>query len=87
MTGSFLGISRPAPPGGPLTAQGHPRRIFATAIERGNIAVAEATARELGRIKLDEALALTALAAEKEPERRSRFAVRWLHRLLEEDDT
>jgi hypothetical protein len=37
--------------------------------------MAEATARELGRISLDEALAVTALVAEKEPERRSRFAV------------
>ena len=70
-----------------MTAQGHPRRIFATAIERGNIVIAEATARELGRISLEEALALTALVAEKEPERRSRFAVRWLRRLLEEDES
>jgi hypothetical protein len=38
--------------------------------------MAEATARELGRISLEEALALTALVAEQEPERRSRFAVR-----------
>jgi hypothetical protein len=67
-----------------LTAKGHPRRIFATAIERGNIVMAEATARELGRITLEEALALTALVAEKDPERRSRFAVRWLRRLLED---
>jgi hypothetical protein len=36
--------------------------------------MAEATARELRRISLDESLALTALVAEKEPERRSRFA-------------
>ena len=70
-----------------MTAQGHPRRIFQTAIERGNIVMAEATARELGRISLEEALALTALVAEKEPERRSRFAVRWLRRLLEEDES
>jgi hypothetical protein len=70
-----------------VTAQGHPRRIFATAIERGNIVMAEATARELGRISLEEALALTALVAEKDPERRSRFAVRWLRRLLEEDES
>ena len=70
-----------------MTAQGHPRRVFATAIERGNIVMAEATARELGRISLEEALALTALVSEKEPERRSRFAVRWLRRLLEEDES
>ena len=69
-----------------MTAQGHPRRIFQTAIERGNLLLAEATARELGRISLDESLALTVLVAEKELERRSRFAVRWLERLLEEDE-
>ena len=49
--------------------------------------MAEATARELGRISLGESLALTALVAEKEPERRSRFAVRWLRRLIEEDES
>jgi hypothetical protein len=41
----------------------------------------------LGRISLEEALALTALVAEKEPERRSRFAVRWLRRLPKEEDS
>jgi hypothetical protein len=30
-----------------LTAQGHPRAIFKRAIERGNLLVAEVTAREL----------------------------------------
>jgi hypothetical protein len=49
--------------------------------------MAEATASELGRISLDESLALTVLVAEKEPRRRSRFAVRWLRRLLEEDES
>jgi hypothetical protein len=83
-----LGSSSPSgPTGRAVTAQGHPRRIFATAIERGNIVMAEATARELGRITLEEALGLTALVAEREPERRSPFAVRWLRRLLEEDET
>jgi len=41
-----------------LNVQGHPRRIFATAIERGNVVVAEATARELGRITLEEVASL-----------------------------
>jgi hypothetical protein len=36
------------------------------AIERGNVVMAEATARELRRISLEEALALTALVAEKD---------------------
>ena len=65
-----------------MTAQGHPRAIFKRAIETGNLLVAEMTARKLGRISLDESLALTVLVAEKDPERRSRFAVRWLRRLL-----
>jgi hypothetical protein len=63
-----------------VTAQGHPRVIFTRAIERGNLTGAEIVARELGRITLAESLALTALAAEKAPERASRYAVRWLHR-------
>ena len=69
-----------------MTAQGHPRAIFRQAIERGNLLAAEATARELSRLSLDESLLLTALVAEKDPERRSRFAVRWLRRLLEEGE-
>ena len=69
-----------------MTAQGHPRAIFKRAIEHGNVAVAEMTARELGRISLAESLALTALVVQKDPGRRSRYAVRWLRRLLEEDE-
>ena len=42
-------------------------------------------ARELGRVTLAESLALTALITEKAPHRCSRYAVRWLRRLIEED--
>ena len=69
-----------------MTAQGHPRTIFQRAIENGNLVIAEATARELGRLSLDESLALVALVAVKEPQRHSRYTVRWLRRLLEEHD-
>jgi hypothetical protein len=69
-----------------LTAQGHPQAIFQRAIARGSLLIAEATARELGRITLEDSLALTALVAQADPSRRSRFAVRWLLRLLEEDE-
>lgn len=51
-----------------MTAQGHPQAIFRRAIEHGNVMVAEATAREVGRITLDEALALTALIVQKTPD-------------------
>jgi hypothetical protein len=70
-----------------VTAQGHPRAIFKRAIEHGNVTVAEMTARELGGITLAESLALTALVVQKDPGRRSRFTVRWLRRLLEEDES
>jgi hypothetical protein len=69
-----------------LTAQGHARSIFNRAVENGNVLVAEMTARELGQITLDEALALTALVVQKDPGRRSGYTVRWLLRLLEEDE-
>jgi hypothetical protein len=41
-------------------------------------------ARELGRLTLGEALALTALIARKEPQRLARVGAHWLRRYLEE---
>src|SRR5207244_9782366 len=78
--------SRPAPAGGPLTAQGHPRAIFRRAIEHGNLILAEGMARELGQVTLAEALELVALVAQKDPPRHSRYAVRWLRRPLDEHE-
>ena len=70
----------PAPAnGGWLTAQGHPRAIFERAIERGNLLVAETTLRaEIPNPTLTDLLELTALIAQKQPERFSRVAARWL---------
>jgi hypothetical protein len=67
-----------------MTAQGHPRSVFRRAIERGNLLVAEMTAREIGSISLEEALALTILIAERAPHRLERVAARWLRLYLEE---
>jgi hypothetical protein len=47
---------------------------------------AEATAKELPRLGLADALELTLLIARKEPRRHPRVAARWLLRYLEEDD-
>jgi len=47
---------------------------------------AEATAKELPRLGLTDALKLTLLIARKEPRRHPRIAARWLLRYLEEDD-
>ena len=60
--------------------------MFARALQHGNLLVAEATARELGRISLAEALELTILIAQKEPKRLPKVAVRWLQRYLEEQE-
>ncbi|HEX4518180.1 MAG TPA: hypothetical protein VH063_01235 [Gaiellaceae bacterium] len=59
-------------------------RILKQALERGNLVVAEITARELGRIDLPDALELTALVAAKNRERARRMAARWLERWLAE---
>jgi hypothetical protein len=66
-----------------LTAQGHPRAIFKRAIERGNVLVAEATAREIG-LSLEEARQLVLLYAAYEPAKVERAALRWFSRYLEE---
>jgi hypothetical protein len=52
---------------GCLTAQGHPRAIFKRAVERRNLVIAEATAREVGWLTLDEALSLLILYADQDP--------------------
>jgi len=67
-----------------LTAQGHPRAIFRRAVERKNLLIAEATARELGALDLSEALDLVCLIAEVEPGRLDPFARRWLARIADE---
>jgi hypothetical protein len=69
-----------------VTASGHPRSIFRRACERGNLVVAEATLRELGRPSLGELLELTILIAARDPRRHPRVAARWLVRYLETND-
>jgi hypothetical protein len=49
--------------------------VFRRALERGNLLVAEATAKEIGRISLAEALELTALIARKAPRRHPRIVL------------
>jgi hypothetical protein len=63
-----------------VTAQGHPRAVFTRAIENGNLVAAEASAREVGNLTLEEALRLLFLYAEKDPVKYERAALRWLTR-------
>jgi hypothetical protein len=60
--------------------------IFRRALQRGNLVLAEVTAREIGRVTIAEALELTALVARKQPHRYGRFAARWLCLYLEEHE-
>ena len=57
--------------------------VFKRAIERGNVVVAEATAREIG-LNLEEALQLVLLYAAYEPSKVERAALRWFSRYLDE---
>jgi hypothetical protein len=66
-----------------LTAQGHPRVIFHRAIERGNLMLAETTAREMGHVDLGEALELVALIARHDPRRHGRAGARWMRIYLD----
>lgn len=68
-----------------MTAEGHPRAVFRRAIERGNLLIAETTARGIGKVSLLEALELTALIAQKDSRRHGRAGARWMRRYLEED--
>jgi hypothetical protein len=75
-----------APGGGASTSQGRPYAIFRRALERRNLLVAEATAKELPPLNLTDALELTVLIARKDPRRHPRVAARWLLRYLEDCD-
>jgi FlaA1/EpsC-like NDP-sugar epimerase len=62
-----------------VTAQGSPRSIFKRAIERGNVVVAEATAREFA-LTLEEAFQLILLYAAYEPAKLEQAALAWFRR-------
>ena len=62
-------------------AAGTTHGTFQRALARGNVSVALATARELGSLSLDDALALTELLARVGDPRFEAAAVRWLGRL------
>lgn len=78
-------LSEVTPQRAAAPSQGRPRTVFPRALQHGNLLVAEATARELDRISLAEALELTILIAQKEPARVPKVGVRWLQRYLEEE--
>ncbi len=67
-----------------MGAAGSTHGNFQRAVARGNLPVALATARELGPLSLEDALALTELFARIGDERYEQAAVRWVARLAAE---
>jgi len=67
-----------------MTAQGSAYMRFRRALDRGNVTEALSAASELDFVSLAEALELTLLLADKEPEKYDHAAARWHVRFLEE---
>jgi hypothetical protein len=63
-----------------MTSEGSPYQQFRRALETGNVALVTATALELPRIALDDALRICLVLRGGDPERYERAAVRWLGR-------
>jgi hypothetical protein len=70
-----------------VTSRGHPYAEFQRALKNGNVWVAEAVARELQHVWLEDALRLTYLHGEKEQwEKFEPAALKWLRRYLDEKE-
>jgi hypothetical protein len=65
-------------------ADARPYARLCRAIERAQLAQAEAAARECGRVGLEEALGLCVLMARDGDRRFERAALRWIARAIEE---
>jgi len=69
-----------------VTSRGHAYAEFKRALDRGNLWIAEAVAREMPQVSLEDALKLAHLYAEKEQwDKFERAAMRWLRRYLDEN--
>jgi hypothetical protein len=70
--------------GAGVTSQGTAAGRFQRAIERGNLFQADLAARELGRLSLGQALAISRLMSEEGDHRAERACLRWFSRMLVE---
>lgn len=67
-----------------MTSGGHRYAEFQRALRNGNLWVAEAVARDLPRVSLEDALKLVYLYAEKQSSKYEKAAMKWLRRYLDE---
>ena len=65
---------------------GSPYGAFQRALKNGNLWVAEAEARDMPHVPLEDALKLVYLYAEKESPKYERAAMKWLRRYLDENE-
>jgi hypothetical protein len=69
-----------------VTAEAHAHVRFRRAIERRALWAAEDAARELPNLRLDDALQLVDLYAERGSPKYEKAAMRWLERYITEDE-
>ena len=67
-----------------MTSSGHRYAEFRRVLKNGNLWVAEAVARELPHVSVEDALKLVHLYAAKESPKYERAAMRWLERYITE---
>jgi ribosomal 50S subunit-associated protein YjgA (DUF615 family) len=64
-----------------VSIKGGDYRWLKQALERGDLPLVKATAAQLPRLNLEDALAIALLIIEHEPQNAERAAVRWIGRL------
>ena len=67
-----------------MRSAGSPYAVFQRALKNGNLWVAEAEARDLRHVSLEDALKLVHLYAEKESPKYEKAAMKFLRRYLDE---
>ncbi len=67
-----------------MTSEGHAYARFQRALRTGNLQLIESAASELAAVRLDDALVILSLLAERGDDRFDRAAARWVGRLLVE---
>ena len=65
-----------------VTSQGSAYSRFQRALQTGNLQLVEAAAADLPGVRLDDALVILSLLADRGDERFDRAAARWIGRLL-----
>jgi len=69
-----------------VTSEGHPYAVLQRSLKNGNLWVAEAVARDMPHVPLEDALRLVYLYAEKESPKYERAAMKFLRRYLDEKE-